>query len=503
MSYHDGVRSHHCKYDGCGQSFMTKAHLNRHIKYHDGVRSHHCKYDGCGQSFVEKTDLNRHIKYHDGVRSHHCTYDGCGQSFVTKTDLIRHIKRHDGVKSHHCTYDGCGQSFVTKAELIRHIKRHEGVRSHHCKYDGCGKSFVTKGDLNEHIKYHDGVRSHHCKYDGCGKSFVTKGNLNLHIKFHECVKNHHCTYDGCGKSFVTKGNLNLHIKFHEGVKNHHCEYDGCGQSFVTKAEMNSHIKRHEGVKSHHCTYDGCGQSFVTKAEMNSHSNVHTESYHQKQKKEEEKIAKLLTSNNIDFKREHQISFSCMGSTSKFARIDFLIIKDGAAILLEVDENQHKFGEYSIACDMKRMASIHESLTYEDNTLPLYFIRYNPHSYRIGGELQKTKTVDRQQELLDVIDSISTKTVKRLSILYMYYDCDTLADGSIRLCVHGDPEYNIWMRECCLDPIMDHGSSAADSSPHTTSKSHGYTYSGTRPKELGRCTTEVHSVSLRIKRMTIR
>ena len=260
-----------------------------------------------------------------------------------------------------------------------------------------------------------------------------------------------CEYGDCRKSFVTKGELNKHIERHEGVKNHHCTYDGCRQSFVKKGELNVHIKRHEGVKSHPCTYDGCRQSFVTTTELNSHSKVHTEEYHQKQKKEEEKLAKLLTSNNIDFKREHQINFSCVGST--FARIDFVIIKDGVAIFLEVDENQHKFGEYSIACDMKRMASIYEALLYEDNTLPLYFIRYNPHAYRVGGELQKRKTVDRQQELLDVIDSISTKTVKRLSILYMYYDCDTLVDGSIRLSVHGDPEYNKWMKECCLDPIL--------------------------------------------------
>jgi uncharacterized Zn-finger protein len=102
-----------------------------------------------------------------------------------------------------------------------------------------------------------------------------------------------CEHIDCRKSFATKSKLNIHIKRHEGVKCHPCTYAGCDQSFVTKCNLNRHIKYHEGVECHPCTYAGCGQSYVTKAHLNRHSNVHTEEYHQKQKKEEEKIAKLF------------------------------------------------------------------------------------------------------------------------------------------------------------------------------------------------------------------
>jgi hypothetical protein len=220
---------------------------------------------------------------------------------------------------------------------------------------------------------------------------------------------------------------------------------------VTKSELNKHLKVHQGIKDHHCDYEGCGMSFLNKYGLNRHSKTHTDEYHQRQKKEEEKIDKLFCSNELHFIREHQVSFKCIGST--FARVDFLIYTKNHVILLEIDENQHKCGEYSVACDMKRMAKIYESLVLGGNTLPICFLRYNPHAYRVGGKLQAKKTVYRQKALLDMIKSINDRTDKDLSILYMYYDCETLTDGSNSLSVHIDPEYNKQMKECCLPPII--------------------------------------------------
>lgn len=65
---------------------------------------------------------------------------------------------------------------------------------------------------------------------------------------------------------------------------------------------------------------------------------HTVEGQQARKKEEERIAKMLTKAGISFKREHQIGFHCMGGTH--CRIDFVIECKGWLIFLEIDEEQH-------------------------------------------------------------------------------------------------------------------------------------------------------------------
>lgn len=224
-------------------------------------------------------------------------------------------------------------------------------------------------------------------------------------------------------------------------------------------------------KNYPCNQPDCTITFKSKSELKAHIKIaHSQQPTQKTllqppnhtRKEEAKIFKLLTSNNINFKREHKISFNCSIQENKYARIDFLIIKNGVVIFLEIDENQHNYGKYEIGCDMKRMASIQESLICEGNTLPVYFIRYNPNKYSICGHQQSTKMGERHATLLDVVNSIgnncdncnncNNSTIKPLTIVYMYYDVG-LYEKSIRLNIHYDLEYNETIKKCCIDPIF--------------------------------------------------
>ncbi len=108
------------------------------------------------------------------------------------------------------------------------------------------------------------------------------------------------------------------------------------------------------------------------------------------KREEQRNANLLDSAGVNYKREHHVDFSCMeGDTRRrFARVDFVIMIDSTVVMLEVDEGQHRFGDYSVGCDMGRMARITESLTVEGNTLPIVFVRYNPHEFKIDGHTER-------------------------------------------------------------------------------------------------------------------
>eukprot|EP00798_Chlamydomonas_sp_ICE-L_P018156 gene18156-biopygen27111 len=103
----------------------------------------------------------------------------------------------------------------------------------------------------------------------------------------------------------------------------------------------------------------------------------------------------------------------MGST--FARIDFAIVKDGVAIFLEVDENQPKFGGYSVACDMKRMANIYEALVFEDNTLSLYFIRNCSYSQAVAATFAALSTIrEIRIRVHDKIEDLSVEDHREMT-----------------------------------------------------------------------------------------
>jgi len=349
-----------------------------------------------------------------------------------------------------CDFNGCHSAFAQSGNLTNHKRTHTGEKPFICDFDGCGSAFAQRSCLTKHKRAHTGEKPFICDFDGCGSAFAQSGCLTKHKRTHTREKPFICDFHGCGSAFAQSGCLTKHKRAHTGEKPFICDFDGCGSAFSCAINLKVHKMTHTGEKPFTCDFDGCGSAFAQSGSLTKHKKTHTIEHQQRKKREEQKVAKLLENHGIDFKREHQVDFSCMGST--FARIDFLIVKDGVAIFLEVDENQHKFGGYSVACDMKRMANIYESLVFDDNTLPLYFIRYNPHAYMVGGELQKTKSVFRQQYLVNVINSINSTTVKRMNILYMYFDCDTLVDGNIRLSVHTDPEYNETMKKCCLHPV---------------------------------------------------
>ena len=112
-----------------------------------------------------------------------------------------------------------------------------------------------------------------------------------------------------------------------------------------------------------------------------------------------------------FRREKRIDFNCakkaqpgaLANAKQFAKIDFVLGVPDGYVFLEVDEHQHRFGydNESLSCDMKRMASVQESLAIESGfQLPnLYWLRYNPHAHRANGDLVKVPKAEREARLL--------------------------------------------------------------------------------------------------------
>ena len=97
-----------------------------------------------------------------------------------------------------------------------------------------------------------------------------------------------------------------------------------------------------------CTFTLCSYQTKRKCDLHNHMKIHSDEYIKRRKLEEIKIEKLLINNEIDYKREHTVSYSCIQDIeNRNSRIDFviehtdIINKNYGLLFLEVDEHQHE------------------------------------------------------------------------------------------------------------------------------------------------------------------
>ena len=318
-----------------------------------------------------------------------------------------------------------------------------------CISAGCGKIFCERGGLKRHSVTHTVARPHACDYPVCGKTFKLSDKLTLHKRIMHSDHTFVCSFDGCGKTFALDVSLQTHVRSHNNIYRFKCEFDGCDSTFSERGALKRHAYTHGGMRPMF-PCEECGVTFVAKQKLDAHVAIHTPQGVQMRKKAEQRVASLLENAGIPDKREHIIDFACVdsGSSRSFARVDFVIINAGRVIFLEVDEKQHI--SYPISCDVARMARIYESLFIGGNTLPVSFIRYNHDAYTVGNVDVRTPKVDRETRLLQILTQQSSDG---LSIMYLYYDCDVLQDGTHSVCVHKDNDYDPTMKACCLLPVI--------------------------------------------------
>lgn len=300
------------------------------------------------------------------------------------------------------------------------------AKKHKCMENGCDYSTNRKSSLTSHLqnKHDIGVAWKICKY--CGMKFKQNSGLNRHIRtLHEIKNIIHCPYDNC--PFTTKrskSDLKKHInEVHESDKATwtHCPEEGCTYKCYRKRALKLHLMNiHDiDVVWHKCAFPLCGYRTKLKCSLTRHNKrLHSKEGIQRHKRKEEAINKLLNKNDISNDRELRINFKCFKESKTCAFIDFVIYKSTHTILLEVDEDQHKYSN-TISCDVRRMMDSISAIRIGGNELPLLFIRYNPDSYKINGIMQKTLKKDREETLIKFINNYIPE--KQLEIKYMFYD----------------------------------------------------------------------------------
>jgi hypothetical protein len=372
----------------------------------------------------------------------------CKKTFTRTYGLTQHMSIvHGGIKKHRC--GECGKSFGEFGKLARHMASvHNGVKPYECAE--CPMTFARIDALHCHVAdVHAGLRPYGCQE--CDATFAHASDLRRHVEcVHEGLKPFACE---CGVAFGLAASLKQHIQtVHEGRRDHICP--DCGAAFSQVGALNSHHARiHQGLKPHECAE--CDAAFFQLGRLRDHiQNWHSPDAVIIRKKDERRVHQALeiagftyspgggdaTPLPMHFKREHHVTFACMGST--FARIDFVVtLANGSVVLLEVDERQHRFG-YDVGCDMRRMGRIVESLRVGGFMGGIRFVRYNCDACRVAGTLVKVPKKHREAALMGILhvwgtgDPFDNETVR---ISYCYYDREFT--DSPKPIVVDDPDYH--------------------------------------------------------------
>lgn len=380
-----------------------------------------------------------------------CTYPGCSVISICQSHRDRHVSIvHSKQKGFPC--DRCPAVFGYRRDLDRHIDVvHLKQRAFLCAH--CSKIFGQKGHMNEHVRtVHLKEKPFRCEHAGCLHAFGAKATLDRHIKtVHVGEKTHACSCPECDRHFGEKRTLDTHIKVvHLGKRDHICSFPACDYRAGLKRTLDVHIKvAHLGERDHICNFPMRDYRTGARKDLDIHFRaMHSAEAQQRKEKEGERVRRYLREAGIHLKPEHHVDFSCWGDT--FGRGDFLVVERGGVLIGECDEKQHE--HYGILCEIARMIKIHTAFAVEGNTLPVGFIRYNPHAFRVDGQLRRVSTKDRLARLLDVVSNWQFGPEASLQIQYMYYDCHTVGD-QMRLDIWDDSDYSQDVISCCRDPIV--------------------------------------------------
>ncbi len=377
-----------------------------------------------------------------------CREPGCTFRSRWKYNLKIHRLTHTREKPFKCDYRNCQKSFAAASSLAVHERVHTGERPYICDYDDCGKAFKTSGALRDHGRTHTKERPYVC--GECQRKFSQSSNLAKHMRTHSGDRPHVCPHPGCEQAFAQSGTLIAHQRAHTGERPYRCKHTGCDFAASQATHLVAHGRTHTGEKPYKCCFPQCEAVFTTKTHLNEHSKrIHSELGGQRQKRQEERIAKALRAAGVHFKREHHVDTSCGGGT--FAREDFVIDHaPGGLISLEIDENQHG-GQ--VGCDLKRTQDIRNALMISGNTLPRLLIRYNPDAFCVDGLRRTVPKKERERCLVDIIKSFSFSQAPDFRMLYVFFDAHTTSNGLLPD-AFDDPDYFEDYKNTCLPCVTE-------------------------------------------------
>jgi hypothetical protein len=107
-----------------------------------------------------------------------------------------------------------------------------------------------------------------------------------------------------------------------------------------------------------------------------------------------------------------------------------MIRNGVVVMLENDERAHDWIE--TVCDVKRMAEVFETIACGGNTLPVVFIRFNPHDFHGRKFFAAARPEDAPSE------RVQNPTIAAAQIMHMFYSATGFQVTRVRGCWRCSP-----------------------------------------------------------------
>jgi KRAB domain-containing zinc finger protein len=248
---HTGGYSYKCMV--CPNIYASETEVLNHFKLHSEeekvnvtimgdtvfVKTSDFKCDTCGNYYMNKFTLARHVKYaHSASAENGDVTRPLNESDGRTGMKLQFVARNFTSEGKNFICEICGTCMSTRTSLSIHKRtKHLEKRPYIC--DICGKGFIFRSVLIEHIRTHTGEMPYECNV--CGKHFARSSSLNLHKKrVHLNLRPLKCRF--CNKAFKVHSARTVHERIHTGVRPYEC--DICHQTFIQKPDMTRHRQRH-------------------------------------------------------------------------------------------------------------------------------------------------------------------------------------------------------------------------------------------------------------------
>jgi hypothetical protein len=156
------------------------------------------------------------------------------------------------------------------------------------------------------------------------------------------------------------------------------------------------------------------------------------------KQKELEVYRWLEEDGVRFEFQHHLPFRACGLESETCRafVDFAIYTFWGVIILEIDEEQHRWRDPS--CDVRRDLDIAASIAL-GSAHKIVLVHYSPDVFFVNGEPVRVPKRTRRVQLLALLDRLREEEPEQpFERLYLYYDVDSPISTLPSVARHWEP-----------------------------------------------------------------